>query len=110
MRMTVESLDVRPGGTWRILHVDPEGNEHRFSGEFREVVPPRRIVRTFTYERYPNSIVDETLHFEEQPSDKTKQTTTSYFPSLEALKGMTSTGVERGSTESLERLAELVEN
>jgi uncharacterized protein YndB with AHSA1/START domain len=50
------------------------------------------------------------LHFEEQSGDKTKQTTISRFPSIEALKGMTNTGMERGSTESLQRLAELVEN
>jgi uncharacterized protein YndB with AHSA1/START domain len=45
---TVE-MDVRPGGAWRatMLH-GPEEVELPFSGEYREVEPPERLVFTVT--------------------------------------------------------------
>ena len=40
------SLDVRPGGAWSaIMHVDP-ATRLPFHGEYREVVPPERLVLT----------------------------------------------------------------
>ena len=37
---TIEKMYVRPGGKWRFLQRDAEGNEYAFNGEFREVKPP----------------------------------------------------------------------
>ena len=37
LTMTVDELDVRPGGSYRFTHRDSEGNEFVFFGEFREV-------------------------------------------------------------------------
>jgi uncharacterized protein YndB with AHSA1/START domain len=45
---TVE-MDVRPGGTWRAtMFFGPDRREIRWSGEYREVEPPRRLVLTLT--------------------------------------------------------------
>ncbi len=44
------SADARPGGRYRIVVVDPEGDQHVTSGEYREVVPGRRLVKTWVYE------------------------------------------------------------
>src|SRR5207237_252740 len=50
---TVEKMEVRPGGTWRFIQRDAEGNVYGFHGEYKEVVPPKRIVDTFEYEGMP---------------------------------------------------------
>lgn len=42
--------DARPGGRYRIAVADPVGGLHVTSGEYREVVPGRRLVQTWTYE------------------------------------------------------------
>ena len=43
------SLDVRPGGLWRAtMYCGPERREIRWKGEYREVVPPERLVLTFS--------------------------------------------------------------
>ncbi|AVT31179.1 MULTISPECIES: SRPBCC domain-containing protein [unclassified Plantactinospora] len=39
-------LDARPGGRWQVEFRSPEGATHREYGEFREVVPPERLVFT----------------------------------------------------------------
>jgi uncharacterized protein YndB with AHSA1/START domain len=44
--MTSCEMDVRPGGQWRYCIRSPEGRDYWRSGEYREVVPPERLVFT----------------------------------------------------------------
>lgn len=101
-------LDFRPGGSWRIVHRDPEGVEHGFRGEFREIVRPERIVWTFEYEGAPGDVSVETLTLEEH-DDKTTLTATSVFDSMEARDAMLRSGMEEGAAETWDRLAEYLE-
>ena len=39
-------LDVRVGGSLRVVMRGPDGNEYPMKGEFREVTPPERLVFT----------------------------------------------------------------
>jgi uncharacterized protein YndB with AHSA1/START domain len=41
------SMDVRPGGSWRLTMLAPRGEIH-WTGEYREVVAPERLVFTVT--------------------------------------------------------------
>ena len=49
-KTVVDTMDVRPGGKWRMRNIAADGGEHAFRGEYREVVPPERVVWTFEYE------------------------------------------------------------
>lgn len=43
------AMDVRPGGAWRVtMFFGPDGREIRWSGEYREVAPPERLVLTIS--------------------------------------------------------------
>ncbi len=108
-KMKVETYEPKVGGKWRILHVDPEGREHWFHGEYKTVIEPEKIERTFIYEPVPDAVMQETTTFDVLDENRTEITTISQFPTLEALRGMTSTGMEWGATQSIERLAEIVE-
>ena len=44
------TVDARPGGRYSIAVVDPDGNVHTTTGEYLELVPGRRLVKTWTYE------------------------------------------------------------
>jgi uncharacterized protein YndB with AHSA1/START domain len=45
------SMDVRPGGFWRLtMFAKPGRREIRWKGEYREVAPPERLVFTVTDE------------------------------------------------------------
>src|SRR3989442_13324793 len=63
-KMTIEQMDVRPGGHWRFFHIDTEGTKYGFHGEFREVVPPERIVQTWNFEGMPGESL-QTAFFQE---------------------------------------------
>ena len=48
--------DLRAGGAWRILARSPDGEEHHVSGEYREVVPDRRVVFTWAWLSTPERV------------------------------------------------------
>jgi uncharacterized protein YndB with AHSA1/START domain len=101
-------IDFRPGGTWRIVHRGPDGEEYGFHGEFREIVPPERITWTFEFEGFPGQVSVETLELEEHDG-KTTVTATSVFDSVEDRDGMLNSGMESGAAESYDRLDEYLE-
>ena len=43
-RTTIEEMDVRPGGVWRLVMHGPDGRDYRNHIVFSEVVPPERLV------------------------------------------------------------------
>lgn len=107
LNTTVEKMEIRPGGAWRIIQRDPAGNEYAFNGVYREVVAPERIVRTFEFEGMPGHIIVETATLEEIDG-RTRLTVTSVFETPEDRDGMMQSGAESGARESYERLTELV--
>jgi len=100
-------VDLRVGGTWRIVHRAPDGMEFAFHGEFLELDPPRRRVGTFVYEGAPEHQAVETLVLE-PVEDGTMLTSTSRHSSLEARDMHVANGMEQGIIESNERLEELL--
>ena len=109
LKTTVDRMDFRTGGTWRFVHEDPTKKAYGFHGEYRQIVEGERIVSTFVFESFPESIVVDTITFEEMPGGRTRVMQVSRFPSKEALDGMVSTGMDMGSKESRDRLGDLLE-
>jgi uncharacterized protein YndB with AHSA1/START domain len=108
-RMTtlVDQMDVRPGGAWRFVQTDADGSVYAFRGEYREVVPPERMVQTFEWEGMPGHISVETMTLEELDG-KTRMTTHAVYATAEDAQGVVQSGMEEGARETWERLAELL--
>jgi uncharacterized protein YndB with AHSA1/START domain len=100
-------MDFRPGGTYRFVEHEPDGGDHAFRGEYREIVAPERIVQTFEYEGMPGHVSVETLVFTEHDG-KTTLTSTTVFDSVEDRDGMLNSGMEAGARESMDHLARLL--
>lgn len=103
----VERLDLRPGGKWRFINREANGTEHGFRGEFREVMPPERLVWTFEYEGFPGHISVETATFEER-NGKTLLTARAVYSTPEDLLAILQTDMAEGAAESYDRLEELL--
>jgi uncharacterized protein YndB with AHSA1/START domain len=101
----VDKMDFRPGGLWRYVQRGPDGKEFAFSGIYREIAPPERIVYTFEFEAMPGHVVLNTATFEELHG-KTKVTITSLYPTVEDRDCMIKAGMERGANESWDMLDE----
>lgn len=105
--MTLDVMDVKPGGLWRYIETDPNGNEYAFHGVYHEIVSPERVVQTFEFEGTPGHVVLSTVRFVEQDG-KTKVIDQSVFQSVEDRDGMLQSGMAAGASESMDRLAELL--
>jgi uncharacterized protein YndB with AHSA1/START domain len=47
-------VDLREGGTWRVVMRAPDGSEHELSGEYTEIERPRRLAMTCTFNDDPS--------------------------------------------------------
>ena len=111
-KMPVCEMDVRPGGkfTWR-WRSDETGAEFGFSGEFREVVRPSRIVHVERYE--PGDVggqMGEALVTSEltEKNGVTTQTMTIRYESKAVRDAALKTGMTDGMEMSFQKLDELL--
>jgi uncharacterized protein YndB with AHSA1/START domain len=108
LSIKVERLDVRPGGSWRIVQTSPDGRSFTFHGEYRDVIVPERIVQTFGMEgMYDGRFIVETMTLEDL-GGRTRHKVVSRFDSVADRDGMIASGMEAGARESMERLDELL--
>ena len=92
--MTIDHWDARTGGSWRYVH-HADGEDYGFHGSFHEVRDDR-LVQTFTFEGYPDSVALETMTFEDLGAGRTRLHIQSLFNSYEARDGMLSGGMDHG--------------
>ena len=106
MGMTLRSceMDVRTGGTYRLVFGDDPANTFAFFGKYLEVVPNERIVWTNEESGEAGSVT--TVTFEERDG-KTQLLLSELYPSKEALDEA-GTGAQEAMHETFEQLDELL--
>lgn len=107
LKSEVEIYDVRPGGRWRYVSIDPDGGRYGFHGVFHDVTPNQRIIQTFEFEGLPESghVTLDTARFESLPGNRVAQ---SVFQSVEDRDGMVAAGMSGGVLEGFARLDALL--
>jgi uncharacterized protein YndB with AHSA1/START domain len=109
LTMQVCEIDLRPGGTWRYVLRAPDGSEHGFTGVYREIVAPERIVSTENYEAMmPGHEMVVTVTLEEKDGRTTLKSRILYQSKADR-DGHLQSGMEPGMLETFDRLAELLE-
>jgi uncharacterized protein YndB with AHSA1/START domain len=108
LELVVCEIDLRVGGQWRFVLRAPDGAEHAFSGVYREIVPPERVVYTESYEPLgPGHAIDVTSRLEEA-GGRTTLTARLLYKSRADRDGHIQSGMEVGANESHDRLATLL--
>ena len=94
----IDQMEARPGGRWRYVETDPEGNEFAFRGVYHDVVAPERIVQTFEFEGMPGHVLLETATFEDM-GGKTKTVSYTHLDvyKRQRLRSSTHEKFERGT-------------
>lgn len=105
--LTVCEVDLRPGGAWRFVSRGPAGAEMETYGEYREVVPPVRLVQTECHPGRPegDALVTTVL---DEAAGRTVMTVTVRYSSSEARDHVLRSPMERGAGESYDRLADVL--
>jgi uncharacterized protein YndB with AHSA1/START domain len=106
MGMTLRSceLDVRTGGSYRLVFGDDPANPMAFFGKYLEVVPDQRIVWTNEESGEPGSVT--TVTFEERDG-RTLLVMSELYPTKEALDAA-GTGAQEALHETFGQLDELL--
>lgn len=106
------NLDVRPGGKIYVVMRGPNGIDYPMGGEFREIAPPDRLVFTTDALDPSGKLMFEFLHklTLEREGQKTMLTLRSTIINTTAGAEKYTNGFEAGMTQSLQKLADLLEN
>lgn len=110
----IEKMELRVGGNWRYVMIDPDGTEYPAVGEFREVVPPERLVTTDEFpddfefgvpEDLPQGI-EVTVLFGAEGRTRTRLTLEITHPTEDDRRKHEEMGVVDGWTSSLDCMEE----
>lgn len=100
-------LDFRPGGAWRYLARDVDGNELAWRGTYVDIVAPLRIVSTELFENFPDVESVNTMTLDE--IDGVTRLQTSVRHSSKAFRdGHVQSGMEGGMQDTFNRLDDLM--
>ncbi len=105
--LTSCEIELRVGGRFRYVMQGPDGGEVAFSGTYREVDPPARIVNTWCFEPFPDAEALETATWEEQDGRTTVRMSI-VFQTPEHYAGWAGSGAFGGWAETLDRLGEVI--
>jgi uncharacterized protein YndB with AHSA1/START domain len=106
--LTTCDIDLRVGGTWHYVLTSPNGSEDSFSGEYRELEPPARLVTTESYDNIPGAEYVSTVTLEEADGVTTFRNVLEYA-AKEIRDGHVGSGMEYGMNMSMDALERLVE-
>ncbi|MGA3171557.1 MAG: SRPBCC domain-containing protein [Chthoniobacteraceae bacterium] len=105
---TIEEMDVRPGGVWKLTMHGPDGTDFPNKSIFTVVEKPSRICFSHGGGRKgaPGANFEATWTFDELDGGKTRATIRMLFPTVQDLeKVVREYGAIEGGKQTLERLA-----
>ena len=103
--LVICDIDLCVGGRWRYVVRRPDGKEIGQKGIYREIVRGERIVNTESWEDWDAGETLVTTILTEN-NGKTTFTSTILFPSKEVRDTVVKNGLNRGATETYDKLAE----
>ena len=109
MQMRIIEFDARTGGAYRYVHTGPGGDEYFFRGVFHTGTDNALIIQTFEFEAEPDSVALETMAFDDIGGGRTVLRQHSVFPTVVARDLAIASDMERGITDSMDRLSELLQ-
>ncbi len=103
--LPVCEVDLKVGGPWRSVMRRDDGVEFHMGGVYRELLPPRRIVRTEGYGHADWGEILVTIELVTHPDDPHRTTliSTSLYPTQEIRDA--NAGVAQGAGQSFDKLA-----
>ena len=108
MGTKVLKLESKKHGSYRFETTDPKGNIHAFTGVIHELVPNRKITRTFEMENMPFGVQLEFYEFEPLTDETSKLSMQIVYRSVADRDQMLQLPFRRGLNMAHDRLQETV--
>lgn len=106
-RTTVQEMNVKPGGEWRLVMHGPDGRDYNNRVIYREVAKPERLVYEHSPEQGSEPVSFQTTVTFAERGDKTQVGVTMLFPSAAAREHVVKKyGAVEGLAQTLGRLEE----
>ncbi|MBP0904242.1 SRPBCC domain-containing protein [Mariniflexile gromovii] len=108
MGTNVLKLENKKNGGYHYETTDPQGNKHNFHGTFHEILPNKRIIRTFEMENtsFPTQL--EFFEFEKLSKTKSKLTMQMVYKSVADRDNMLRLPFEFGLNRAHDKLQEVI--
>lgn len=106
--LEVDEWNFATHGSYRYVHLY-EGERYGFNGTFHLVRENALIVQTFEFDGWPDVVSIETQTFSDLGGGRTRLTSHSAYPSVEARDQMYGSDMETGIRQGYRRLDGLVE-
>jgi uncharacterized protein YndB with AHSA1/START domain len=104
----VLKLENKKHGSWQFETSDPKGNKHGFNGVIHDIIPNKKITRTFEMENTPFEAQLEFLEFEKLTEDNSKLTMQIVYRSVALRDQMLKLPFAHGLNMAHNRLQEIV--
>jgi uncharacterized protein YndB with AHSA1/START domain len=105
--VTSIEIDLRVGGSWRYVMTANQGMEVAFHGEYREIVPGRRLVSTEVFEGMPGAEALDTVTFSESADGRTRLEILVEHADKAGRDAHLASGMEVGMQEALDALEQV---
>jgi uncharacterized protein YndB with AHSA1/START domain len=108
-KVTVDEMDLRPGGSYRWSAKMSDGTPIAFFGEYSVVDPPHVLEGTFSWDHSEAEPAVDRAEFQEADGgERTRLVVISTFATKEDRDGMLQSGMERGMNDGFDALDELL--
>ncbi|MBV9463647.1 MAG: SRPBCC domain-containing protein [Verrucomicrobiae bacterium] len=104
-QLIVNSMDFRPGGKFAMSMRGPQGSDFPFTGTYREIKAPERLVWSGEFPGDPPDQISTIVTFEDQGA-KTKVHARQTFKTMTETVKHATDGAKQGWTMTLDQLAE----
>jgi len=103
--LVVRQMDFRPGGKFAMAMRGPDGNEFPFTGTYREIAPPAKLVWTGEFATGPQDQITTVVNFEEE-GQKTRLHVRQTFHVMTPEIAQATKGAHQGWNMTLDQLEE----
>lgn len=108
MGTKVLKLESKKHGSYQFETTDPKGNKHGFNGVIHELIPDKKITRTFEMENTPFDAWMEYLVFEKLTEDTSKLTMHVVYKSITQRDQLLQMPFAQGINMAHNRLQEII--
>ncbi|HEU0242924.1 MAG TPA: SRPBCC family protein [Candidatus Limnocylindrales bacterium] len=108
LEMRIDEFELRDGGRYRYVHIEPDGTEYGFHGVFHGAQTPDSMTQTFEFDGAPGHVSLDRIELVDLADGRTLVRSHSVHQSVEARDAMVTHGMADGMEQGYQKLDTLL--